>query len=333
MALGSELESISADTESVFDLTYSMEREDLLRLYEKAKRNQWNVSTALDWDRPVDPERGILEDERIAIYGTRFWDRLDSRRQALLNYYHSAWNLSQFLQGEQGALLAACEITEGIPWLEGKLCAASQVVDEGRHVEVYARYLKSKLGKVYPASPALHDLLTAILRDSRWYWKLVGMQLIVESLALAGFKGMVRNAKEELIKDALKYVMADESRHVGFGVMGLKRLIPELPEREREDLAEFAFEACGMMARGFFPQVVYEEVGFTSADLEHIKEEIRYSAPRRDFLRELWAVLVPNLKRVGLITPRIRPRYAAVGLMEYEDLPLADSIPLPGGER
>ena len=324
---GANLDVLSAPLEVVFNRDYGLDRGDLLLLYEKAKRDQWNASVALDWSRPVDVDAGILEDERISIYGTTLWDKLDRKRRAQLNFCHSAWALSQFMHGEQGALLTASEIVASIPWTEAKFYAASQVMDEGRHVEAYSKYLKLKLGKVYPITPSLQQLLASILTDSRWYWKLVGMQLIVESLALAAFKGMIRNAKDPLIKDVVKYVMADESRHVGFGVLALREFIRQLPEAPREELAEFAYEACGVMARGFFATEVYEEVGFTARDFDQLKEAVRQSPARREFLAQLWTVLVPNLKQVGLITARLRPKYESVGLDKYEDLPVIGESP------
>ena len=326
-----DLQKTVTNIETVFNFDYDMDWDELLGLYEKAKKRQWNASEAIDWDRPVDLERGILEDERIAVYGTPLWDRLGSKKQNELNCLNSAWILSQFMHGEQGALITCGQIVSSIPWLEGKLYTASQVMDEGRHVEVYTKYLQLKLGRIYPVNQELNQLMKMVLTDSRWYFKLIGMQLIIESLALASFKSMARNSKDDLIKDIIKYVMADESRHVGFGVLALRDLITnEIPEAEREELADFAYEACGLMAKGFFPAEVYAEVGFTEADIPEIRETVRNAPARREFLSGLWSVLVPNLKKVGLITDRMRPRYEEVRLLQYEDLPVMDNEEFPG---
>jgi hypothetical protein len=309
-------EDIASTLHSVLNYDYQGLRGDLLALYEKAKLNQWNAATDIDWSQPVDVEKGILEFERIAIYGTPLWEKLDAKTRVKLNYYESCWVLSQFLHGEQGALLTCGQLVDAVPEIEAKLYASTQVVDEGRHVEVFHRYLMTKLQKEYPIDPDLHNVLRMILANEAWQVKVLGMQLLVESLAMAAFNTIHLAAVDPLIRDIVKHVRLDESRHVAFGVLSLKHDVPDLAEGFRHDLEDLAYQACALMYDGFFARPVYEELGFT--DLEGLRRQVLESPIRKVFRKELFGVLIPNLRQVGLLPDRLRPHYQALGLLEYE---------------
>lgn len=314
---------VSALIPAVLDFTYSGDGDELRRLYEMAKRDQWNATNAIEWWKPVDAEAGLLPDERVPLFGTPYWESLDERGRRKLNQAQSAWILAQFLHGEYITLRACGQIASSIPRFDGTLYVATQVMDEARHVEVYRRYISEKLGgQMYGVNPTLKQLADILLADPRWYFKLIGVQLVIEGLALSSLRSMARNAKDELVRDVIGYVLKDEARHVGFGVIALKDVIMGLQEEEREELAQAALMACGLMIKGFFSADIFLEVGFTESELPEIAQAVKASPMATGFREELRRALVPNFKRVGLLTDKIRPEYAKYGLLAYEDLPL-----------
>jgi hypothetical protein len=197
------------------DLNYNWEydatRRRLMRLYENAKRDQWNATERLDWSIDVDPERGLMPDAGIGIYGTPIWEKLTPREIERLRHEAVTWQLCQFLHGEQGALLATAQIVDGVPWFEAKQYGATQVMDEARHVEAYRRFIAEKLEHEYPVNRELKKLLDQILTDSRWDMKFLGMQIIVEGLALAAFGTIRDTATNPLLRDLTAAVMEDEA--------------------------------------------------------------------------------------------------------------------------
>ncbi len=225
------------------------------------------------------------------------------------------WTLSQFLHGEQGALLAAAQLVNSTQDLDSKLYCATQVVDEARHVDVYNRYLNEKIGARYPINPHLKTLLDMILKDSRWDMKFLGMQIMVEGLALAAF-GMIRNnTPEPLLRDLTAYVMGDEARHVAFGVLSLRdyyRDQPEAVKRERED---FVFEAARLMRDRFLFQEVWEKQGLPVKECMDIALN---NTGQVMFRQLLFAKIVPAIKKMDLLSDRQRARFAELGILQYE---------------
>ena len=220
------LEAVPQASDTLFTWDYAIHDPALLNLYEKGKRLQWNASTDIDWSISVDPEQfpDFLPPEAVnAVLNPP--EHLEVKELVRMRVHQLGWMLSQFLHGEQGALLATAKIVQSVPWEEAKFYAANQVADEARHVEVYHRYLTEKLGISYGVNENLRQLLDAILCDSRWDVTFLGMQIMVEGLALAAF-GVTRMqmADEPLIQDLIGRVMADESRHVAFGVISLNEL-------------------------------------------------------------------------------------------------------------
>src|SRR5689334_18779406 len=242
-----DVELLSTTFDVAYTWNYDTVRQELRNLYEKAKREQWNATSQLAWDTSVDPEAELVPDFQIPVYGTHIWEKLTPgdirklRREAL------SWTLSQFMHGEQGALLATAQIVTATPLIESKFYAASQVMDEARHVEVYARYLREKLSGAYPINRHLRALLDQILTDSRWDMKYLGMQIMVEGLAMAAFGYMHKMCNEPLLTELTHYVMRDESRHVAFGVLSLNDHFLGLSAAERRERAEFLYEGCRLM--------------------------------------------------------------------------------------
>jgi len=304
---------------TAFDLhyvwRYETARRELRDLYEKAKGAQWDAAKALPWDLEVDPDKAQFPDESIPIYGSAQWAKLTEDEIKTVRHELGAWTLSQFLHGEQGALLATAQIVTAVPSMDAKLYASTQVVDEARHVEVYDRYLREKIGTGYPVSEHLKSLLDVILEDTRWDMKYLGMQLMVEGLALAAFGLIHRFSDEPLLKEIVHLVMRDEARHVAFGVIGLRGIYEEMSPSELRDREDFIIEGSRLMRDRFLAQEVWEKMGMP------VDECVEYAtnAPSIVFFRSLlFSKIVPNLKRLGLLTPYVRPHLAQLGVLQFE---------------
>ena len=223
--------------------------------------------------------------------------------------------------GEQGALLCTAKIVETVPWIDAKYYAATQVVDEARHVEVFAQYLDKKLdGIKYPVNTHLGALLDDILEDSRWDMTYLGMQIMVEGLALAAFGFMHQTTEEPLLKKLLRYVMADEARHVAFGVLSLQEVYQELTVAELRDRQEFTFEAALRMRDRFMRQEVWERMGIPVKDM--VKFSLEMPDELRMFQKMLFSKIVPNCKKLGLLDAGdgwLRDRFTDIGVIEFEN--------------
>jgi hypothetical protein len=242
-AFDSLLDHVRAEFDTTFTWDYERSRDGLNRLYEKAKRSQWNVSDDLDWSIDVDPERSIrLQVEATGVpAGMPARSLLDVKGSPVASWDDDKWvefavqaqsaSLSQFLHGEQGALLCTARLVEAVPWIDAKYYAATQVVDEARHVEAFARYLDEKMPATYPINENLKSLIDQVLRDERWDLVYLGMQVVIEGLALAAFGLMLGTTQEPLLKAMLRYVMADEARHVAFGILSLQELYEDMDSR------------------------------------------------------------------------------------------------------
>jgi hypothetical protein len=330
-------EAVRSTLDTIFDWRYALEQQNLLALYEKGKALGWNASD-LDWSVPVDMEK--LSAERATPQSTALFDqmlkpprRLEPREQALFNIHMNAWMLSQFLHGEQGALVATAKIVQAVPTEEAKWYAANQVADEARHVEVYHRYLTEKLGVSYPVNHHLQQLLEQIISDSRWDMTYLGMQIMVEGLALAAFGLMkIQLPEEPLIQDITSRIMADESRHVAFGVLSLESLYTkELTSSELREREEFVIEATYLMRDRLLMNQVYERLGWDVPVWVRWASETPFM---QGFRQMLFSKIVPNLKRLGLLTPRVRAEYAKIGLLHFENLSdsTVDPEPMPPAE-
>ena len=327
---GPAFESVKATMETVFDWQYALEKQNLLSLYEKGKALAWNAND-LDWSIDVNIERMVQE--RVANGMSALMNSLLSPPKPLgdkevveFQLNMNAFMLSQFLHGEQGALLATAKIVQSVPWEEAKFYAANQVADEARHVEVYHRYLTEKLGLSYECVPSLNRLLDDIITDSRWDITFLGMQIMVEGLALAAF-GVTRMQMmdEPLIQDLIGRVMQDESRHVAFGVLSLADLYSkEMSAAELREREEFVIEATHLLRERLTPTAVFEHLGW---DAKLWTEWSNQTPFMRGFRQMMFQKIVPNLKRLGLLTPRVRAAYEQLDLLQFEHL--KDSVEDP----
>jgi P-aminobenzoate N-oxygenase AurF len=309
---------VTYQLETLWDYDYEPTHDELATLYETAKKNQWNGSTAIDWSRPVGTEGPVLN-VQMAFQGTEFYSKLTDEEKKEVEIRVSAWRLSQFLHGEQGALVVCGQLVNSIPELDAKLYASTQVVDEGRHVEVFERYVK-KLHKIYPVDPLLKGLLDEILATNIWELKLLGMQMLVEGLAIAAFNLMRKQTGDPTLADLLDYVLQDEGRHVNFGYFALRRSIPMMDPSKRELLEDFTFRACDQMyardERTGFQSVksVWRDMGWDGDAVW--RDAVANSPTTKAFNSFLFRDnLMPRLERLGLISERVAPRYRELGLL------------------
>jgi hypothetical protein len=299
-------------------------RPALNKLYEKAKGAQWNGETDLDWSIDVDQEKTAAAGRQntpqtIDPAGTPF-EHWGEKEWIALDVQMQNWTLSQFMHGEQGALLCTAKIVETVPWIDAKYYASTQVMDEARHVEVFSKYLDTKLSGHYPMNAHLGLLLDDIVTDSRWDMTYLGMQIMVEGLALAAFGFMHMMTTEPLLKQLLRYVMSDEARHVAFGVLSLKEYYAELTDAEMRERQEFAFEAAVRMRdRLLFQREVWEHFGI---DPKTAIELMRLTPEAQMFTQLLFSKIVPNCKKLGLLEPNgqwLRRRFEEIGVIQFED--------------
>ncbi|HZR83662.1 MAG TPA: ferritin-like domain-containing protein [Candidatus Binatia bacterium] len=310
--------SIPGKFATVFEWEYENGRDALKTLYEKGKNLQWNASTRIDWSQDLDPENPQgLPDEAISIFGSDAWNRMSRSERANLRRHLQAWQLSQFLHGEQGALVCTAKIVQQVPSIDAKFYAATQVIDEARHVEAYARLLHEKFELAYPITPTLRRLLDDILSDSRWDMTYLGMQVLIEGLALAAFASIRDQAQNPLAAAVNAYVMQDEARHVAFGRLALRDYYPQLTQAERDEREEFAVEASYLMRDRFLSEEVWETVGLP---VEECVGWVEASPNMREFRSRLFSRIVPTIKSIGLWGPKIRRAYANMGILGYADV-------------
>ncbi len=327
------LHTVSDNADAIFTWDYEKgKRPALNKLYEKAKSAQWNGETDLPWDTDVDQE-ALVEASGVAngpedlyafgvdVYGTSLekWGRKEWKEHQI---QVQNWSLSQFMHGEQGALVCTAKIVETVPWIDAKYYAATQVMDEARHVEVFAKYLDEKMSGHYPVNTHLRLLLDDIIADSRWDMTYLGMQIMVEGLALAAFGLAHQTTPDPLLKQLLRYVMSDEARHVAFGVLSLKEFYDGLSDAEMLDRQEFAFEAAMRMRNRFLQQEVWEHMGVDIREairIFHQPDEVKNQDP---FQQLLFSKIVPNCKKLGLLDANdgwLRKRFDTLGVLQFED--------------
>jgi hypothetical protein len=298
-----------------FNWEYDEGRERLLALYQKGKDKQWDAAKRIDWDIEVDPFDVMgVPDQVLAIYGTKYWDQMSERERKELRRHQASWQFSQFLHGEQGAMITAAKIVETVPDLDSKFYSATQTMDEARHVEIFSRFLHEKVGMIYPINSNLQDLLGETLTDSRWDMPYLGMQVLIEGLALAAF-GVIRDvATKPLPKQILAYVMQDEARHVAFGRMALRDYYKQISAAETKEREDFVIEGCYLMRDRIRGWEVWEHFGF---DQGEIKELVETSAYMKMFQSLLFSRIVPCVRDIGLWTDRVRQAFDDMGVLEY----------------
>ena len=316
---------------SVYDTIFTWDyekgqRPKLEKLYEKAKKTQWNGQTDLPWETDVDQEALVVANaaangglgEGLDVSGTSL-AKWDDKQWIQFGVESQNWTLSQFMHGEQGALVCTAKIVESVPWIDAKYYAATQVMDEARHVEVFSKYLDDKLSGHYPINAHLRLLLDDIIADSRWDMTYLGMQIMVEGLALAAFGFMHQMTTEPLLKQLLRYVMSDEARHVAFGVLSLQEYYQQLSAAEIRERQEFAFEAAVRMRDRFLQQEVWDRMGVNPKEIVPLLMQVE---DRQVFQSLLFSKIVPNCKKLGLLDAAdgwLRVKFTELGVIAFED--------------
>jgi hypothetical protein len=321
------ISTVKDNADAIFTWDYEKgARPKLNRLYEKAKTSMWNGETDLPWDTVVDQEQVVMAnaqgnigpDSGIDVSGTPMatWTE---KEWIQFGIESQNWTLSQFMHGEQGALVCTAKIVETVPWIDAKYYASTQVMDEARHVEVFAKYLDTKLTGHYPVNAHLKMLLDDIIGDSRWDMTYLGMQIMVEGLALAAFGFIHQMTTEPLLKQLLRYVMSDEARHVAFGVLSLQEYYKELNAAELRERQEFAFEAAVRMRDRFLQQEVWDRMGISPK----VAVPLVLQAPERQLFQSmLFSKIVPNCKKLGLLDAAdgwLRTKFQELGVIQFED--------------
>ncbi|MEJ7598925.1 MAG: ferritin-like domain-containing protein [Kofleriaceae bacterium] len=320
---GPSIETLEALLDVTYTWGYQDTRQKLRDLYDKAVRGQWISDDVLPWSTDVDLGRPMGPEQLMPLFGSDLYNKMTKKERHDLNIETFAWTLSQFLHGEQGALLATAQLVGSVRDLDSKLYAASQVVDEARHVDVYNRYVHQKIGIAYPVNPHLKTLLDMILTDSRWDMKFLGMQIMVEGLALAAF-GMIRNNTDEpLLKSLTAYVMGDEARHVAFGVLSLRDYYRDQPDSVKREREDFVYEAARLMRDRFLFQEVWDKTGLPTKQCMDIA---LHNQGQVLFRQMLFAKIVPAIKKMDLLSDRQRERFKELGILQFEDWadPFAD---------
>jgi P-aminobenzoate N-oxygenase AurF len=297
-----------------FSWEYDSGRQSLLDLYQRGKDKQWDATKRIDWDLPVDRTHVMETDDNLCpIYGSRQWEKLSEAERDELSVHLSSWLFSQFLHGEQGALTVAARIVESVPDMDAKFYAATQTMDEARHVELFSRFIKDKIGVYYPINDDLARLLADALSDSRWDLPYLGMQVLIEGLALAAF-GVHRDITgNPLVKQLLAYVMQDEARHVAFGRLALRDYYAGLTSAERADREEFVVEGCYLMRERFTGREVWERMDF---DVEECLEFAEHAPVQQAFRTLLFSRIVPCVKDIGLWGEKVQHAYADLGVLD-----------------
>jgi len=309
---------VPGGVENIYALDYEDTRPELLNLYRKGKNLQWDSESRIDWSQDLDPENPEgLPDESIPIFAWDGFAKLTAQEKSKVRHHFQAWQLSQFLHGEQGALLCTAKIVQTVPGIDAKFYAATQVVDEARHVESYSRLLHEKFELAYPVNKFLKTLLDQTLSDSRWDMTYLGMQILVEGLALAAFQQIRDGAQNPLAASVNAYVMQDEARHVAFGRLALRDYYPKLSDAERDEREEFVVEACYLMRDRFLAEEVWAELGLP---VEECMSQMANSSFMDEFRSYLFSRIVPNVKAIGLWGPRIRAAYEDMGVLGFADV-------------
>ena len=307
----------------VYQWNYGSEVEELRRLYVKAAEAQWVAARDIDWDRPIDLEKFAttpVGGGAVPIERNSYWQSLPEETRLELTRRTAAFRLSNFLHGEQGALMVAAQLVNAVPHTDAKFYAATQTMDEARHVEVFARYLE-KLDGLRPIAEPLKRILDATLETGDWLKKLVGMQIVVEGLALYSFREMRVLTEEPLLKDILTYVARDESRHHAYGVQYVERCVPAAvatpsatssrtsrsrPRRPWSTTATSRASSWRCSRAGRRPASTSPSC---SPRMQRERDELARDLPKVRRLGPVQGFVIPTLRRCGLLSERVATRF------------------------
>lgn len=310
---------------------YGSEVAALRRLYEKGKGGQWNAETDIDWDVPVSNDEWVLNPEASALAQLVKLMGRDEATQKAAAFDELGFTISQLLHGEQAALQLCGQLTNLCQGLDQKLYAASQVIDEARHVEVFSKFLSRKIGTIYPIGSTLKTLLDILLEAPSMRYKVLGMQTLFEGMAV-GIMDMLRSESRcPLFSDMLLRVEQDEARHAAFGVLSMRQIVREASEGEMHAMEDWAFEILEAlnanqqldMLRELAPKYGFEPEVFVEAFTQMDEFSALNSRPYMH-------TVVPNLLRLGLITDRTQEHWMRLGMMTDAKGTTSNVLPIAG---
>ncbi|MGC4061899.1 MAG: ferritin-like domain-containing protein [Aquabacterium sp.] len=288
---------------AVMDFAYGG-RPHLRELYEKGKLARWDANVALDWRIDVDPEAPLAYDDVfLPVYGSPIWLQAGSAEQTQIRHHYQAHTLSQFLHGEQAALLAAGRLIQVMPHALGKQFAAQQADDEARHIEVFERLISEKVGTRYGMDEGVLAFFKMGLSDPRWDFAVLTSQILIEGLALGLLQRLRDFSRNKLIKSIAMYIMADEARHVAFGLDELGDYYAQLSDAELRERAEFAQDGLDTLRRKLNPTAVWRELG--------LSERLDPAAPAQQSFERTMSKLTTRLEAM---LERIRLRQSRGGV-------------------
>jgi P-aminobenzoate N-oxygenase AurF len=301
----------------LFNWDYDSVDDQMLRLYNQGKQRQWDADDRLDWDHQVDPDNPLgMPDAFVSIAGSDFWDRLPDAERNVVRRHTAGWLFSQLLHAEQFALLGIGKMAAGTPTLESKMYAATQVMDEARHAEAFNRFIRTKIGVRYGLSPTLSSLFEHVLAEPRWDIGVLAAHVLVENMGLATFSLYKERMRDPLAQAFMTYVLRDEARHVAFGRTLLRRLYPQLSAAELQEREEFVLEGCWALRDRYADDDVWRELGYGE---ECVRLSSR-SPVKREFRRRVFKRVVPSLKEIGLMSPRVQEGLAKMGVLGFSDI-------------
>jgi hypothetical protein len=311
---------------------YGSEVEELRNLYERGKKGQWNAETDIDWAQPFPPDEWFMPREGAlllpSIMTAMGMDEESCRGAAFDEFAHL---LSQLLHGEQAAMQLCGQLTNACPTMDAKFYAGSQVIDEVRHVEVLSKFLQRKMGTLYPIDPTLKILLDMLLEAPTWKMKTLGMQTLFEGMAVGIFDTIAKATTNPLLKDIIRRVQLDESRHAAFGILCMRQVVRESSPQELQEMEDFAFailEALNANQQLDMLRVFGPKYGL---DPDNVVQSALAMPEWPALNSEIFMhTVMPNLKRLNLITERTEPEYRRIGMIYGDrfdarhELPLAD---------
>jgi len=271
----------------------------------------------IDYEQPFDiTEQLILPRQMCVELQCAVADKLDEGQKIRLANQNTRFILSSILHGEQGALSLSASLTMILRDPGAVEYAANQAREEARHVAGFSNYISKRWGTPLPAGQTLQSLLTEIVVSQQVYKKLIGMQMLIEGLAMGAFASMHELSQEPLLKQLVHGVMRDESRHVAFGVLSLRGYYEDMPANELSDREDFIIYACELMRDRLVGAQLAEAMGWNE---EEVRQEVLQSEIGRMFRTMLFMRIVPNLKKLGLITPRVRAAFERLEIIQFED--------------
>jgi hypothetical protein len=309
--------SVPQGFDAVFNWDYDDGRAGMMGLYAKGKEMQWDAAHRIDWNQELNElnPQG-MPDESMPIHMAPCFLKMSEKEKGVVRTNFQAWQLSQFMQGEQGALICAAKIVTQVPDADSKFYAATQTIDEARHVEAYKRLL-TKFGVSYPMTKPLQELIDQTLRDSRWDMTYLGMQVVIEGLALAAFATIRDHAKNQLCTQVNAYVMQDEARHVAFGRLALRDYYPQLTQKERDEREEFLIEASHLMRERFDAIELWTHLDLP---IQECADAMYNSGFMERFRNSLFSRIVPIVKDIGLWGDKVRNGYTEMGVIDYANV-------------